>query len=52
MGEPLEDADECIANAIWHDCREFLIPKTTDLEEAANIIIDRLEKAGYRIVIA
>jgi hypothetical protein len=44
-----EGIEECIANALWHECQDYLDCKTSNLERAASVIIERLEKCGYVI---
>jgi hypothetical protein len=44
-----EDADECIANALWHECGKWLECKTEEMENAALVIIERLQRNGWRL---
>lgn len=45
-----QDADEAIANAIFHKCGKYLECKNNDLEAAGLIIISYLKKCGFFIV--
>lgn len=46
----LESAEDAIANALYHRCGSYIDCKSTELEEAASIIIEYLKENGFGIV--